>query len=159
MTNLDSVLKNRDITLLTNVHIVKAMVFPVVTWLWKLDHKEGRTPKNWCLWTVVLEKTPESPLDSKETKPVNLKGDQHWIFTRRTDTEAETPVFWSSDVNSWHIGKIPDAGKDWEQQQKRVSEDDTAGWNYNAMDINLRRHQKIVNRKEWRATVHEIVKN
>ena len=68
--------------------------------LWELDRKEGRTPKNWSLWTVMLEKTPESPLDSKKIKPVNLKGDQPWIFTERTDAEAETPVFWSSDVNS-----------------------------------------------------------
>ena len=79
--------------------------------LWELDHKEGRMPKIWCLWTVVLEKTPGSPLDSKEIKPVNLKGDQPWIFSGRTDAEA--PVFWSSDVKRWFIGKVPDAGKDW----------------------------------------------
>ena len=97
MTNLDSVLKSRDITLLTKVSIVKAMVFPVVIlWLWELDHKEGRMPKNWCLWAVVLEKTPKSPLDGKEIKPVNLKGDQPWTFTGRTDAKDETPVFWSS---------------------------------------------------------------
>ena len=89
-------------------------------WLWKLDCKEGRIPKNWCLWTVMLEKTPESPLNSKEIKPVNLKGNQPWIFTGRTDAEAEAPVFWSSDANSWFTGKVPDAGKDWEQ--KRASE-------------------------------------
>ena len=119
MTNLDSVLKSRDITLPTKVRIVKAMVFPVVIlWLWELDHKEGRMPKNWCLWAVVLEKTPKSPLDGKEIKPVNLKGDQPWTFTGRTDAEAETPVFWSSDVNSWLIGKVPDAGKDWGQKER-----------------------------------------
>ena len=94
--------------------------------LWELDHKEGRVPKNWCLWTVVLEKTPESPLDSKEIKPVNLKGDQPWIFTGRTDTEA--PVFWLSDAKRWFIGKVPDAGKDWGQKEKRASEDEMAGW-------------------------------
>ena len=95
-------------------------------WLCELDHKEGRAPKNWCLWTVVLEKTPESPLESKEIKPVVLKGDQPWIFTGRTDAEAEAPVFWSSDVNRWLIGKVPDAGKDQGQKEKRASEDEMA---------------------------------
>ena len=89
-------------------------------WLWELDHKEGRTTKNWCLQTVVLEKTPKSPLDCKEIKPVNLKGDQPWIFTGRTEADAEAPVFWSSDVNRWHIGKVPDAGKDRGQKEKMV---------------------------------------
>ena len=83
-------------------------------------------PKNWCLWTVVLEKTPESPLDSKEIKPVNLKGNQPWIVTGRTDAEAEAPVFWSSDANRRLIEKVPDAGKDWGQKGKRASEDETA---------------------------------
>ena len=80
--------------------------------LWELDHKEGRVSRNWCLWTVALQKTPESSLDSREIKPVNLKGNQPWIFTGRTDAEAEAPVFWSSDANRWLIGKVPDAGKD-----------------------------------------------
>ena len=126
MTNLDSVLKSRGVTLLTKIHIVKAMVFPVVTWLWKLDHKEGRTPKNWCLWTVTLEKTPESLLECKEIKTVNLKGAQSWIFSGRTDAEA--PVSWSSNENRWFIGKVLDAGKNWGQNEKRVSEDEMAGW-------------------------------
>ena len=95
--------------------------------LWELDHKEGRMPKNWCLWNMVLEKTPESPLDSKEIKPVNLNGDQPWIFTGRTDAEAEAPVFWSCDVNRWLTGKVPDAGKDQGQKEKRVSENEMAG--------------------------------
>ena len=94
--------------------------------LWELDRKEGGVPKNWCLWTVVLEKTPESPMDSK-IKPVNLKGNQPWIFTGKTDAEA--PVFWSSDVNSWLIGKVPDDGTDWGQKE-RVSEDQRAGWHH-----------------------------
>ena len=125
-----SVLKSRDITLLTKVRIVKAMVFPVVRYsCWELDCKEGRTPKNWCLQTVVLEKTSESPFDSKEIKSVNLKGDQPWILTGGTDAEAEAPVFWSSDVNRWLTGKVPDAGKNW-GQEKRESEDETAGWHH-----------------------------
>ena len=98
-------------------------------WLWELNHKESRGPKNWSLLSVVLKKTPESPLDSKEIKSVNLKGDQPWIFTGRTDAKAEAPVFWSSDVNWWFIGNVPDAGNDW-GQKKRVSEDKMAGWHH-----------------------------
>ena len=110
MTNLDSVLKSRDITLPIKVHS-QGYGFPSGhVQLWELDHKEGRMPKNWCLWTVVLEKTPGSPLDCKEIKPVNLKGAQPWIFPGRADAEAETPVFWLSDANSQLIGKDSDAG-------------------------------------------------
>ena len=87
-------------------------------------------PKNWCLWTVVLEKTSKSPLDSKEIKPVYLKGDQPWLFTGRTDAEAEASVFWSSDANRWLIGKVPDAGKDGGQKEEWVSEDRMAGWDH-----------------------------
>ena len=93
-------------------------------WLLELDHKEGRMPKNWCHRTEVLEKTPESPLDSK-IKSVYLKGNQLWRFTGRTDAEA--PVFWSPDVIRLLIGKMPDAGKDWGQKEKRASEDEMAG--------------------------------
>ena len=96
-------------------------------WLWELDCKEGRMPKNWCLWTVVLGKT-ECPLDSLEIKPINLKGDQLWIFTGKTDAEAESPVFLSSDANRQLIEKVPDPGKDWGQKEKRASEDEMAGW-------------------------------
>ena len=98
--------------------------------LWELDCKEGRMPNNWCLWTVVKEKTPESPLDNKEIKPVNLKGDQPWIFTGRTVAEAEAPVFWSSHVNRQLNGKVPDAGRDWGQNEKRASRDEMAGWHH-----------------------------
>ena len=89
-------------------------------WLWELGGKEGRMPKNWYLWTVVLEKTLESLLDSKETQPVNLTGNQLWIFIGKTDAETEAPIFWSPDLNSQLIGKDPDAGKDWGQKEKRV---------------------------------------
>ena len=94
----------------------------------ELDRKEGRMSKNWCLW-VVLEKAPEIPLDSKAIKSVSLKGKQPWIVIERADTEAETPVFWLSDANSWLIGKGPDAGKNW-GQKKRASEDEMAGWHH-----------------------------
>ena len=97
-------------------------------WMLELVHKEGWVPKNWCLQTVVLEKTPESLLDSEEIKLINLKGNQPWIFTRRSDAEVETALFWSSDVNSWLIEKFPNAGKDWWQKEKRASVDERAGW-------------------------------
>ena len=112
MTNLDSILKRRDITLPTKVHLVKALVFPVVIWMWELDHKEGWVPKNWCFWTVVLEKTLESPLNCKEIQPVHPKGNQSWIFFGRTDAEAETPTVWPSEVKNQLIWKDSDAGKD-----------------------------------------------
>ena len=96
-------------------------------WLWELDCKEGRTQKNWLLWTVVLEKTLESPLDCKEIQPVHPKGNQLWILTGRTDAKAEAPVFWSSDENWQLIGKVPEAGKDRGQKEKRASEDEMAG--------------------------------
>ena len=98
--------------------------------MWELDHKEGWALKNWCFWTVVLEKTLESPLDSKEIKPVSPKGNQSWLFIGRTDAEAEAPIFWPPDANSWFIGKDPDAGKDWRHKEKRVTEDEMVGWHH-----------------------------
>ena len=130
MTNLNSVLVSRDITLPTKVRIAKAIGTSGHVQLWELDSKEGRMPKNWCLRTVVLEKTPESTLDNKDIRPVNLKGNQFWIFVGKTDAKAETPIFWSSDVNSWLIGRVPDAGKDWGQKEKRLSEDEMIGWQH-----------------------------
>ena len=98
--------------------------------MWELDHKGSWAPKNWCFWTVVLEKTLESPLDSKELKPVNPKGNQSWIFIWWTDTEAEAPVLWPPDAKSWLIGKDPDAGKDWRQEEKGTTEDEMVGWHH-----------------------------
>ena len=92
--------------------------------MWELDHKESWMPKNWCFWTVVLEKTPESPLDDKEIKPVNPKGNQSWIFIGRTDTEAEAPIFWPPVAKSQLAGKDPDVGKDWRQKEKVSAEDE-----------------------------------
>ena len=96
--------------------------------MWELEHKEGWVSKNWCFRTVVLEKTLESPLDCKEIQPVHPKGDQLWIFIGRIDAVAETPVLWPSDVKSWLIGKDPDAGKDWGQEEKGTTEDEMVGW-------------------------------
>ena len=113
MTNLDSILKSKDLTLPTKVRLVKAMVFPSShVWMWELDYKESWAPKNWCFWTVVLEKTLESPLACKEIQPVHPKGNQSWIFTGRTDAEAEAPTLWPPDVKNRLTGKDPDAGKD-----------------------------------------------
>ena len=123
MKDLDSVLKSRDITADKGLYSQGYGLPGGHIRLWELDRKEGGAPKNWYLWTVVLEETPENPLDSKEIKLVNLKRNQPWIFIGRTDAEAETPVFWSSDGNNWLIGKVPDAWKDLGQKQKRASED------------------------------------
>ena len=95
----------------------------------ELDHKEGWASKNWCFWTVLLEKTLENPLDCKEIKPVNPKGNQPWIITRRTDAEAEAPTLWPPNTKSQLLGKDPDAGKDW-GQEKRVTEDEMVGWHH-----------------------------
>ena len=131
MVNLDSMLKSRDIALPTKVHLVKTMVFPLV-----MDGCESWTIekswalKNWCFWTVVLEKTPESPLDSKEIQSVYPKGNQSWIFIVRTDAEAETPILWSPDAKNWLTRKDPDARIDWRQEEKGMTEDEMTGCNH-----------------------------
>ena len=96
-------------------------------WMWELDYKESWMLKNWCFWTVMLERSLESPLDYMEIKPVNPKGNQSWIFIGRTDVEAETPILWPSDVKNWLIGKDPGAGKDWRQEEKRMTKDEVVG--------------------------------
>ena len=98
--------------------------------MWDLDHREGWVPNNWCFQTVVLEKTLESPLDCKEITLVNLKGNQPWIFTARTDVEVEAPILWPPDAKSWLIRKDPDAGKDWRWEKKGTTEYDMVGWHY-----------------------------
>ena len=130
MPNL-ALLKSRDITLPTKVSLVKAMFFfSSHEWMWELDHKESWAPKNWCFWTVVLEKTLECPLDCKEIKPVNPKGNQSWIFIGRTDAEAEALILWPPDTKKWLIRKDPDAGKDWRQEEKGKTEDEMVGWHH-----------------------------
>ena len=126
-TNLDSILKSRDIILMTKVRIVKAMVFPVVMYRcegWTII--EDWVPKNWCLWTMMLEKSLESRLDSKEVKPVNPKGNQPWTFIGRTDADAL--ILWLPEAKSQFIGKDPDAWKVWGQEEKGVTEDEMVGW-------------------------------
>ena len=127
MTNLDNILKSRDIT--NKGPSSKSYGFSSShVWMWELDHKESWTLKNWCFWTEVLEKTLKSPLDCKKNKPVNSKGNQSWIFIGRTDAEA--PVLWSPDAKNWLIGKVPDVGKDWMQEEKGTTEDEIVGWHH-----------------------------
>ena len=97
--------------------------------MWELDHKENWVLKNWCCWTA-LSKIFESPLDCKEIQPVNPKGNKSWIYIGRTDAEAETPILWPPDVKDWFIGKDPDAGKDWRQEEKGTTEDEMSGWHH-----------------------------
>ena len=125
MTNLDNILKSRDIASPTKVCLVKAMVFPV-----ELDCKESWALKNWCFWTVVLEKALESLLDCKEIKPVHPKGNQSWIFIARKDVDAEAPILWPPDAKNWLIAEDLDAGKDWRQEKKGTTEDGMVGWHH-----------------------------
>ena len=131
MTNLDSVLKSRNITLSTKVHLVQVMVFPLVMYgceSWTIKKAEHR--RIGCFWTVVWEKTLESLLDCKEIQPVHPKGNQSWIFIGRTDAEAETPILWPPYVKNWLIWKYPDAGQDWRQEEKGTTEDEMVGWHH-----------------------------
>ena len=98
--------------------------------MWEMDYKESWALKKWCFWTVVLEKTLESLLDSQEIQPVHPKGNQSWIFTGRTDAEAKTPILWPPDVKSWHIEKDPGARKDWRWEEKGMREDEMVGWHH-----------------------------
>ena len=130
MTNLGSILKSRDITLPTKVHLVKALDFPVVMYgcenwtIKKAEHWRTDAFELWC-WRRLL-----SPLDCKEIQPVHPKGSQSWIFIGRTHAEAETPVLWPADVKNWLLRKVPDAGKDWGQEEKGMTEDEMAGWHH-----------------------------
>ena len=99
-------------------------------WMWELDCKESWAPENWCFWTVVLEKTLESPLDCKEIQPVNPQGNQSWILIRRSNVEAETPILWPRDPKNWLFWKDPDAGNDWRQEERGMTEDEMIGWHH-----------------------------
>ena len=128
-------------------------------WMWELDYKESWAQKNWCFWTVVLEKTLESPLDYKEIQPVHPRGDQSWMFIGRTDVEAKTPIFWPPEVKSWLIWKDPDAGKDWGQEEKGTKEDEMDGIT-GSVDMGLGGLQELViERESWRAVVHGVAKS
>ena len=158
MTHLDSIFKSRDITLPKKGLSSQGYGFSSGhVWMWVLDCEESWAPKNRCFWTAVLEKTLESPLDRKEVKPVNPKGNQPWIFIGKTNAEA--PILWPPDAKNWLIGKDTDAGKDW-RQEKGTTEDEMVGWHHDLMDMGLGRLRELVmDREAWHAAIHEVAKS
>ena len=161
MTNLLNILKREDIPLPTKVHLVKAMVFPVAMYgceSWTI--KKAECWRIGTFETVVLEKTLEIPLGSKEIQTVHPKGNQSWIFIGRTDAEAETPILWPPDAKNWLSVKDPDAGKEWRWEEKGTTEDEMVGWHYrlNGLWVWVNSGNLVMDREPWSAVVHVIAK-
>ena len=129
-------------------------------WMLELDCEESWVPKNWCFWTVVLEKTLESPLDCKEIQPVHSEGDQPWMLFGRTDAKAETPILWPPHAKSWLIGKDSDAGRDWGPEKKGMTEDEMAGWHHQLDGCELSEPWDLmIDREAWCAAIHGVTKS
>ena len=161
MTNLDSIIKRRDITLLIKVHNSQSYGFSSShVWMCMLGHKESWALKNWCFWTVVLEKTPESPLDKKDIKPVNPKENQPWIFIGRTNAEAETAVLWPPDAKNWLTGEDLEARKDGEREEMGVTEDEMVGWYHQQNGHEFcKLWETVKDRQAWCAAVYQVTKS
>ena len=154
MTNLDRILKSTHNFAHKGLSSQGYGFSSGHVWMWELDCEENWMTKNWCFWTVVLEKTLESSLDCKDIHPVHLKGDQSWVFIGRTDVEVETPILWPPDAKSWLIRKDPDAGKDWGQEEKGMTEDKMVGWHHQ-----LNGHGVGMDRGAWGAVVHGVTES
>ena len=127
--------------------------------MWQLDFEESWTPRNWCFWTVVLEKTLQSPLDCKEIQPVHSKGNLSWVFIGRTAAKAETPILWPPHAKSWLIGKDSDAGRDWGQEEKGTTEDEMAGWHHWLDGHEFELQELLMDREAWHTVIHGVAKS